>query len=116
MPGVLLPAWEHYLDHTTHWHYMKLLGKKLLSNFKDRHADARSDLDSWEAEVEEAQWDTPHDLKARYPKASLLKKQQVVFNICRNDYRLLVVIGYKGKSVLVKKIGTHKEYDKWDLS
>jgi len=94
---------------------MKLIGKQILTNFKERHTEARSQVESWEAEVEEAQWNTPVDLKQRYPKASILKDQHVVFNICWNKYRLLVQVGYKTKIVLVKKIGTHKEYDNWNL-
>jgi len=94
---------------------MKLLGKKLLHEFKEIHADARSQIESWEAEVEEAQWSTPHDLKSRYPKASLLRNQQAIFDICMNKYRLLVQVSYKNGVVLVKKIGTHKEYDNWNI-
>ena len=94
---------------------MDLLGKKLLHDFKGKHADARSHIDSWEAEVEEAHWNTPRDLKARYPKASILGNQQVVFDICGNRYRLLVQVNYKNGIVLIKKIGTHKEYDNWQL-
>ena len=95
---------------------MKLIGKKLLQEFKEKHADARSQIESWEAEAEEAQWQTPHELKGRYPKASLIKNQQVVFDICRNKYRLLTQINYKNSIVLIKKIGTHKEYDSWDTN
>ncbi len=94
---------------------MKLLGKKLLHDFKEKHADARSQIESWEAEVEEAQWCTPHDLKKRYPKASLVKDQHIIFDLCRNKYRLLVQVSYKNGIVLVKKIGTHKEYDNWKI-
>lgn len=94
---------------------MKLIGKPILNNFKEQHADARSQIESWEAEVKEAQWSSPADLKRRYPKASLLKNQHVVFNICWNKYRLLVQVSYKTNIVLVKKIGTHKEYDNWDI-
>lgn len=95
---------------------MKLLGKKIIYDFKDEHTDSKSHLDSWEAEIEEAQWSTPHELKLRYPKASILKNLRVVFNICWNKYRLLVMVNYKNKIVLVEKIGTHKEYDKWNLN
>ena len=91
---------------------MKLLGKKLLYDFKRIYADARSQIESWEAEVEEAEWETPHDLKERYPKASILGNQQVVFDICGNKYRLLVRVNYKNGIVLMSKIGTHKEYNK----
>ncbi len=94
---------------------MKLIGKQILNNFKEQYADVRSQIESWEAEVEEAQWNTPIDLKHRYPRASILKDQHVVFNICWNKYRLLVQVAYKTKTVLVKKIGTHKEYDNWNI-
>jgi mRNA interferase HigB len=94
---------------------MKLLNKKLLDDFKRKHADAQSQIESWGAEVEETKWDTPHDLKQRYPKASLTGNQQVIFNICGNKYRLLVLVNYKNRIVLVKKIGTHKEYDNWKI-
>ncbi|MBU0633977.1 MAG: type II toxin-antitoxin system HigB family toxin [Candidatus Omnitrophica bacterium] len=95
---------------------MKLLGKKLLHEFMEAHADARSQIESWEAEVEEIQWSNPHDLKSRYPKASIIKDQHVVFDFCWNKYRLLVQINYKNGIVLVKKIGTHKEYDSWGIT
>lgn len=95
---------------------MKLIGKKLLQDFKEKHADARSQIESWEAEAEEAQWRTPHELKSRYPKASIIKNQQAVFDICRNKYRLLVQVTYKNGIVLIKKVGTHKEYDNWDTN
>ena len=95
---------------------MRLIGKQILNNFKEQHADVRSQIESWETEVEEAQWGSPADLKRRYPKASLLKDQHVVFNICWNRYRLLVQISYKNSIVLVKKIGTHREYDNWNIN
>lgn len=95
---------------------MELLGKKQLSDFKQNHADARSQIESWEAEVEDAKWQTPRDIKNKYPRASILGDNQVVFDICGNKYRLLVAVAYKTGKVLVKKIGTHKEYDSWKIS
>lgn len=94
---------------------MKLLSKKLLSKFKQKHADIRPQIESWEAEVKEAKWDSPYKLKVRYPRASLLKNQQVVFDFCGNKYRLLTLINYKNGIVLIKKIGTHREYDNWKI-
>ncbi|HEV2223491.1 MAG TPA: type II toxin-antitoxin system HigB family toxin [Candidatus Acidoferrales bacterium] len=94
---------------------MKLLGKPALREFVDKHADAGSQIESWEAEVETAKWKTPIDLKQRYPKASLIGNQQVVFNICGNRYRLWVSVAYQTGIVVVKKVGTHKEYDEWEI-
>ena len=94
---------------------MRLLGKSKLREFVKQHAEARSQLESWEAEVEAADWKTPSDLKMRYPKASLVGNLQVIFNVCGNRYRLWVSVAYRTGIVLVKKIGTHKEYDSWKI-
>lgn len=94
---------------------MRLIGKQRLEDFKRGYPDAREQVEAWEKEVEAAIWKTPHDLKARYPKASLTGKLQVIFDICRNKYRLWVQVTYETGIVLVRKIGTHKEYDKWEI-
>ncbi|MFA6294886.1 MAG: type II toxin-antitoxin system HigB family toxin [Candidatus Paceibacterota bacterium] len=94
---------------------MKLLGKITLQNFIKKYPDSKSQIESWEFEIEDVKWDNPHEMKNRYPKASLLKNQQIIFNICGNKYRLWVQINYKNKIVLIKKVGTHKEYDNWNL-
>ncbi len=82
---------------------MKLLGKNLLLHFKKKHAEAHSQIDAWQAELEEVQWQSPHDLKKKYPKASVLGDQQVIFNICRNKYRIWVQINYKNGIILIKE-------------
>lgn len=94
---------------------MKLIGKQSLRGFIEKHADARSQIESWEAEAEGAEWGTPHELKRRYPKASIVNGQHVIFDICRNKYRLWVQISYKNRIVLIKKVGTHNEYEKWTI-
>lgn len=92
---------------------MNIVGIGVLDDYKRRHADVRSHIDSWIAEVEEADWLIPLDIKKKYPKASILADNQVVFNLKGNYYRLLTKVNYKNKIILIKKIGTHNEYMKW---
>jgi mRNA-degrading endonuclease HigB of HigAB toxin-antitoxin module len=61
-----------------------------------------------------AQWRTPEDVKASYPKASILKGGRVVFNIKGNDYRLVARIQYQAGVLAVRFFGTHAEYDRID--
>lgn len=91
---------------------MRLLGQILLDAFKRTHADARRPLDAWQVDVERAEWSGPQDVKNRYPSASFLADNRVIFNIKGNSYRLAVKAKYQNGIVLIEWVGTHAEYDK----
>jgi mRNA interferase HigB len=92
---------------------MRLVGKDLLAQFAKQHAAIRAPLGAWIFEVEEAHWTGPADIKARYPSASFLSGNRVIFNIKGNTYRIETKVSYEITVVLVKRIGTHAEYSKW---
>jgi mRNA interferase HigB len=92
---------------------MRLVGALRLAEFAVRHPDAKSHLEAWRLEVQAASWSNPHDLKARYPSATLIGERAVVFNIRHNRYRLHVTMDYQSRSVIVRRIGTHAEYERW---
>lgn len=69
---------------------------------------------AWADEAENADWQTPQQLKEQYRNASILGDKRVVFNIKGNDFRLIVDIEYKCSLVFVIWIGSHSEYDKID--
>lgn len=92
---------------------MRLAGRPRLTEFWRRHADARVQLEAWTAEVESAQWASPHELQRDFPQASFVGQGHVVFNIRRNRYRLHAVVNYDAGVVVVMRVGTHAEYDRW---
>jgi mRNA interferase HigB len=55
------------------------------------------------------------EIRARYPNASIIDSERVVFNIHGNTYRLVVKIWFAGKMVYVKFIGTHADCDKINI-
>lgn len=90
---------------------MRVIAKKALREFWEGFPDAEDALKAWYAEANAARWHNPADIKAQYASASILKESRVVFNICGNKYRLIVKTNYKAAVVLIRFIGTHKEYD-----
>lgn len=91
---------------------MNLISRNKLSEFIKKHKDARAWINNWIAEVEEANWQTPQDVKCRYASASILPNGIIIFNVKGNSYRLEVQISFNNNTVFVKWIGTHAEYDK----
>jgi mRNA interferase HigB len=94
---------------------MQILNRQPLEDFKREHADARKQLNSWEALVGDAKWELPQDLKNSFPKARTVGNMNAIFNICRDNYRLWVKVAYNTGVVFIKNIGTHKEYDNWEI-
>ena len=92
-----------------------MVGRKLLTDFAGLHADIRSQIEVWFWEVEEADWNTPQDIKNRFPNASFLAGNYVVFNLKGNRYRLLVRVEFNQQIVRVLRLGTHAEYSTWEL-
>ena len=92
---------------------MKVVGRELLDDFSRGHADARSQIASWLYEVEDAEWQTPNDIKQRYSHASFVADNRVIFNLKGNKYRIDVKVSYKIQVVMIVRVGTHAEYDKW---
>jgi mRNA interferase HigB len=91
---------------------MHILGLLFLDDFKKSHADARGPLNAWRREVEEAEWQSPQDIKQRHRSADFLGDNRVIFNIKGNSYRLVVKVRYQNGMVVVEWVGTHAEYSK----
>ena len=67
---------------------------------------------SWFREVEQADWTTPAQVLERYPNASIVGRDRVVFRIRHNDYRIVARIFYPGRMVYIRFVGTHSEYNR----
>jgi mRNA interferase HigB len=94
---------------------MTVVGKQILEKFIKKHARAGSSLRPWLAEAEGADWKTTQDIRNRFNSADFLSDNRVVFNIGGNKYRLVVIAYYAAGILKIDRIGTHAEYDKWNL-
>ena len=106
-----------YIDINTGTYYlMHIISRKTLMDFYGRPEcrDGKAPLDAWFYEATAAKWESPADIKSQYGSASILKGNRVVFNIGGNKYRLVVKINYPTKTVFIRFVGTHKEYDRID--
>ncbi len=95
---------------------MRIIAKRALREFWERHPDARSPLEHWYQQVRRANWNTPAQVTRQWPRASIVGRNRIVFRIKGNQYRLVVEIFYPGQQVFIKFIGAHAEYDRINVA
>lgn len=93
---------------------MRIISKKPLHEFWEKHKDAQAALQAWYEDALRAEWRTPQEIKRRYSNASVIGDNRVVFNIKGNDYRLVVKIHYDREQIYIRFVGTHRAYDDID--
>ena len=91
---------------------MRVVKRAVLFALCEKHADSRDWIENWLNDVEASNWRTPQDVKSRYPAASFLANNLVIFNVRGNRYRLETQVAYQNGVVLVIWAGTHAEYTK----
>lgn len=95
---------------------MRIISRKILKDFWETHPDAEQPLRAWYADVKQAHWRSPSEIKDVYRHASFVAKNRVVFNIKGNSYRLVAAIQYEFGIVYIRFAGTHQEYDRVDAA
>lgn len=101
---------------------MRIIARRTLREFVEslaRHKDqtaVKAALDAWFDEVGKAAWMSAADVKRFYASASIVSAERIVFNIKGNDYRLVVAVDFEKGIVWIKWIGTHKAYDRIDVT
>ena len=91
---------------------MRVISKRTLRLFWEKHADSEQPLKSWFREAERGNWSNLNDLLTNYPSASILSNNRVVFRIKGNKYRLVTKYNFIYSICWIRFVGTHAEYDK----
>lgn len=93
---------------------MRIVTEKRIREFIAREPEAAEAMWHWVDAVESAAWRNPGDLKGTFASASFVG-DLTVFNVGGNKYRVAAFVHYFRRIVYIKRIGTHEEYDQWDL-
>lgn len=91
---------------------MQIVALRTLRQFWGRHPQAEAPLRAWYSRVKAAEWKGPNDVKAEFGSAvDFVGDSRIIFDVSGNKYRPIVHVSYTFGRVLVKFVGTHKEYD-----
>jgi mRNA interferase HigB len=94
---------------------MQVIARRTLREFWELHADSETALTNWYGAASKARWETPQDVKDQFGNSvDFVGDSRIAFDIGGNKYRLIVHVAYPFGRVLVKFIGTHRQYDQID--
>lgn len=95
---------------------MIVISYRTIRDFAGEHPLAKEPLDYWYNVVKHADWSTHADLKTTFASADFVGNERYVFNVAGNKYRLIAAVNFKIRTVYIKYIGLHKDYDKVDAA
>lgn len=94
---------------------MRVIARKTLAEFWERHPQAETPLKVWFAVVSGMRWSGPSDVKRFFgTNVDFVADNRVIFDLGGNKFRLVAHVSYEHGRILVKFIGTHQQYDRID--
>ena len=93
---------------------MRVIARNVLVRFWNKHAEAKVPLERWYRLVRAANWASTDEVMQAAPRAKVLNRERVRFEIAGGRYRLIAAFDFRRQITFVKFIGTHAEYDRID--
>jgi mRNA interferase HigB len=101
------------------WHVLPdwpIIIRKRLIEFTAKHPKARKPLLAWFAVMKGVRFANHNEMKQTFGSADVIEGNRVVFNVGGNNYRIVADMLYKMGRVFVRKVMTHAEYDRTDVT
>jgi mRNA interferase HigB len=95
---------------------MVIISKTILREFGALHPDAINALNNWYTVVKAADWENVADVRETFNSVDYVGNDRFVFNIKGNKFRLIAMIFFDIRTIFIRFVGTHSEYDNIDAS
>jgi mRNA interferase HigB len=93
---------------------MRLMARSVLLAYAEAHPETAVSLERWYRLVKAAVWNSMDDVRRTVPKAKVLNRDRVRFEVAGGNYRLIASFDFRRQIVFIKFLGTHAEYDAID--
>ena len=91
---------------------MRVISFRRIREFTDKEPVAKVPMTLWFKKAQKAEWNNYAEVKETFGSVDAVGNQRYVFNIMGNHYRIIVKVLYKAKTVYIRFVGKHKDYDK----
>jgi mRNA interferase HigB len=93
-----------------------IISKTALVEFSDRHPDSAEALNKWYEVCKKADWNSLNKIKKSFGSVDYVGNDRYVFNIKGNRFRVVAMIFFDIRTMFIRFIGTHAEYNKVDCT
>ena len=90
---------------------MVIISHKAIRVFAVEHPKLLPALERWYNTTAKADWNGFSEMKKQFNSVDAVGDGLFVFNIKGNDCRLIARIIFRTRTVFIRFIGTHKQYD-----
>jgi len=87
-----------------------------LREYYKNYPDSKDALNNWYRLTISADWNNYHEMKEMYNSVDAVGNDRYVFSIRGNTYRLVAMIFFDIRTVYIRYVGLHKDYDKINCS
>lgn len=89
-----------------------VISKPILIEFWKKYPDSKPPLQVWFKAMRKGDYLSLSELKEAFV-VDYVPPKYYVFDIKGNHYRLVALVNFAGKRVLIESVMTHGEYDEW---
>jgi mRNA interferase HigB len=90
---------------------MRLIARRVLLAFGETHPETAVPLERWYRLIKAANWSSMNEARRAVPKAKVLNRDRVRFEVAGGNYRLIASFDFRRQIVFIKFLGSHAEYD-----
>lgn len=95
---------------------MVVIAKRTINEFIEMHPSSADVVLRWYLLTKDSSWANFAEIKKTFPGTDSVGNGLYVFDVGGNKFRIIVRILFSVRTVFIRFVGTHKEYDKVKLS
>ena len=96
------------------YEFMRVIARRVLVDFWGEHPEVKVSLERWHTLVRAARWTSTDEVQKAAPKAKVLNRERVRFEVAGGNYRLVAAFDFRRQVAFVTFVGTQAEYDRVD--
>ena len=90
-----------------------VIAKSTLRDFWQRYPDSQDALEVWYKLLRNHEYTNYAELKAVFSSLDYAQPDFLIFDIRGNHYRIIARVNFTFKTIWIKHVLTHTEYNRW---